>query len=299
MNAAGTRCGNRRIPDWLKSGLPDAYSLEAVGSCVSGLGLNSICLEAACPNKRECFSRGEVTFLVLGRNCTRSCGFCNVTAAAPEAVDPREPALVAEAASMMGLEHVVMTSVTRDDLADGGAGHFRACVKALKACGPSPTVEVLVPDFGGDRTAVETVAASGADVFGHNLETVERLCPRVRDRACYSRSLRVLECARRQSGSLVVKSGLMVGLGETVEEVKSAMRDLAGVGCDVVTVGQYMRPSKAHVPVVRYFEPEVFAELDRYAGGLGMVSVCGPRVRSSFGAGPAFRRARLRRQTCA
>jgi lipoic acid synthetase len=298
MNVAGTRLRSRRIPDWLKSGLPDAYSIKAVGSRLSGLGLNTICFEAACPNKRECFANGEVTFLILGRSCTRSCGFCNVMAAAPDEVNPREPALLAEAASAMGLEHVVVTSVTRDDLADGGAAHFRACVRALKTCDRPPTVEVLVPDFGGNRTAVETVGASGADVFGHNLETVERLCPKVRDRACYARSLKVLDCARRQSERLVIKSGLMLGLGEGLGEVRAAMRDLAGVGCDVVTVGQYMSPSKAHAPVARYFEPEVFLELADYAGGLGMVSVCGPRVRSSFGAGPAFRRARLRRQRC-
>jgi lipoic acid synthetase len=299
MSAASSRCREKRIPEWLKSGLPDAHSLGAVRSEVSDLGLSTICFEARCPNKRICFERRSVSFLVLGRHCTRNCMFCNVEAAPPDPVDQEEPEKLRQAALGLGLTYVVVTSVTRDDLPDGGASHLAACARSLKGASGAPAVELLTPDFRGSRAAVEQVCASGTDVFAHNLETVERLYPIARSGACYARSLRVLEHARNRFDSLIVKSGLIVGIGETIEEVKTTIEHLAGAGCDIVTVGQYMRPSRAHLPVAEYLEPEVFQELGDLARRLGMVPVCGPRVRSSFLAEPAFCEAKSRRQKCA
>ena len=295
--AAGAEAG--RIPDWLRSGLPDAYSWGAVARKVSDLGLNTICFEARCPNKRQCFQEGAVTFLVLGRNCTRSCGFCNVSPASPEPPDADEPRRLAAAVSGLALDYVIITSVTRDDLADGGAAHYEACVRALRGGAGPLVIEVLVPDFGGDADDVGRVAACPIDVFAHNVETIERLYGKVRDRACYGRSLAVLRQARGSSDQLIVKSGLMLGMGETLEEVRTTLGHLRDAGCDIVTVGQYMRPSKAHLPVGEYVVPAAFDKVAGWARKLGMVAVCGPRVRSSFGAERAFREAKLRRHTCA
>jgi lipoic acid synthetase len=222
-----------------------------------------------------------------------------VTAAAPEPVDDTEPERIVEACRRLGLKHVIITSVTRDDLPDGGARHFRRCAALLGYEERRPVVEVLVPDFGGDLEAVELVASAGIDVFGHNLETVKRLYPVVRPQTDYARSLGILEHVRSGSYGVMVKSGLMLGLGEKIEEVKSAIRDLADIGCDIVTIGQYMRPSRAHLGVRIYVEPEVFDELGSYARDLGMHVVSGPMVRSSYKAEEAFRSASLRRQICA
>jgi lipoic acid synthetase len=289
----------RRIPSWLKSDLPGGDSLRRVATTVSSLRLNTICFEARCPNKGDCFKRGSVTFLLLGRNCTRHCGFCNVTAARPERPDVGEPERIRQACLALGLDHVILTSVTRDDLPDGGAGHFTECVRLIKETSDGPTVEVLIPDFGGDLESVELVAAAGVDVLGHNLETIERLYPVVRDRAGYSRSLGILEHVRSGFPGMVVKSGLMLGLGEGIKEVKSTLRDLADAGCDIVVIGQYMRPSLAHLPVQEYIDPAVFDELDLHVRELGLVAVCGPRARSSYLAKAAYDAARLRRQKCA
>jgi lipoic acid synthetase len=288
-----------RIPLWFKCGLPDASSLKRVMGVVSSLGLNTICFEARCPNKGECFSKGSVTFLILGKHCTRKCRFCNVTAAEPETVDPGEPQRLADACRDLGLDYVVVTSVTRDDLPDGGSGHFAECVDALSASADPPVVEVLTPDFAGDMAAVDRVASAGIDVFGHNVETVERLYPRVRNGADYRRSLEILSRLRRRFPEVIVKSGLMLGLGETAEEVRQAIRDLVDAGCDIVTVGQYLRPSRAHLRVSEYADPAVFKELEGYTRDLGAVAVCGPRVRSSYLARAAYDNARLRRQRCA
>ena len=299
MNSVVGGRGTQRIPEWLKTGLPDAYSVGAVSSRVSELGLSTICFEARCPNKRACFEDGAVTFLVLGRTCTRNCRFCNVASASPRPPDPTEPARLGKAVIALGLDHVIVTSVSRDDLADGGAGHFNACVESVGEIRPKPAIDVLVPDFRGDARAVGKVASGPIDVFGHNLETVERLYPRVRDRACYARSLRVLEYVRVNFPKVVVKSGLIVGIGETIEVVKTAVRHLADVGCEIITIGQYLRPSKLHLPVAEYIEPAVFGNLGDHARRLGLIPVCGPRVRSSFRARQAFEEAKLRRQTCA
>jgi lipoic acid synthetase len=288
-----------RIPDWLKSGLPDAASLGAFARRVSDRGLNTICFEARCPNKRQCFEERAVTFLVMGRNCTRRCGFCNVSGADPEPLDADEPRRLGAAVSDLAIDHVIVTSVARDDLADGGSAHYEACAQALKRTDRPIAVEVLTPDFGGDAAAVDRVARSPIDVFAHNIETTERLYSTVRDKACYKRSLGVLEQVSRGTRSVVIKSGLMLGIGETLEEVRATIRHLREAGSDIVTVGQYMRPSKMHLPVKEYINPAVFDEIAGYARELGLVAVCGPRVRSSFRAGAAFHEAKSRRQRCA
>jgi lipoic acid synthetase len=279
--------------------LPDAYSLGAVARKVSDLGLNTICFEARCPNKRECFEEGAVTFLILGRNCTRSCGFCNVTGAGPEPLDADEPRRLKAAVTGLALDYVIITSVTRDDLADGGAAHYEACVRALRQIPRPLAIEVLTPDFGGAESAVGRVAASPIDVFAHNMETIERLYDLVRDKACYRRSLGVLDQVKRGFGNVIVKSGLMLGMGERLEEVKTTLRHLRDAGCDIVTIGQYMRPSRMHLPVREYINPPVFDEIAGWARQLGLVAICGPRVRSSFRAGRAFRETKSRRQRCA
>jgi lipoic acid synthetase len=289
----------RRIPSWLKSDLPAGPALKRVAVTVSSLRLNTICFEARCPNKGECFEKGSVTFLLLGRNCTRHCGFCNVSSARPECPDTGEPERVRQACSALGLDHVILTSVTRDDLPDGGAGHFAECVCLIKQASGGPTVEVLIPDFGGNLGSVEKVTSSGVDVVGHNMETVERLYPVARDRAGYGRSLALLEHVKSGSPGVIVKSGLMLGLGESHEEVKSTLKDLANAGCDIVVIGQYMRPSMAHLPVKEYIDPAVFSDLELYVRELGLVGVCGPRARSSYLAKAAYNAARLRRQKCA
>lgn len=299
MKADGGGVGVTRMPAWLKGGLPEAGPLGRVRAHVAGFGLNAVCFEANCPNKRHCFQSGAVTFLILGRNCTRNCGFCNVTSAPPLPVDPDEPRRLACAVEGLGLSYVVITSVTRDDLDDGGSGQFEACLGELRRLERAPAVEVLTPDFGGDLEAAERVAAAGPEVYSHNLETVERLYPLVRAGAGYLRSLGILEHVRRRSGAPMVKSGLMLGIGETVEEVKTAMRHLAGAGCDIITLGQYLRPSKSHLPVAAYLEPGTFETLAEFARDLDLVPVCGPMVRSSFMAKAAFEQAVLRRQTCA
>jgi lipoic acid synthetase len=263
------------------------------------MGLNTICFEARCPNKKECFEARSVSFLLMGRNCTRRCRFCNVASLPPEKVDPAEPERLGYACAGLGMKYVVLTSVTRDDLADGGAAHFAACVRAVRDLDDAPVVEALVPDFGGSWESVKKVAASGAEVFSHNIETVSRLFPGIRDRASYERSLNILSMVRRGFPGVVVKSGLMLGLGETTEEVKETIGDLRDSGCMIVTMGQYMRPSREHHAVDRYYAPEEFEELKHYAEDLGLVAVSGPKVRSSYLAGEAYEEAIMRRQRCA
>jgi lipoic acid synthetase len=288
-----------RIPLWFKCGLPEGESLKTVMGVLSSLRLSTICFEARCPNKSDCFRKGSVTFLVLGKHCTRRCGFCNVASAGPEDIDGTEARRIRQACRDLDLDYVIITSVTRDDLPDGGSGHWAACVQELKADRSTYIVEGLTPDFGGDTDAVDRVVSAGVDVFGHNIETVERLYPTVRDRADYRLSLEILGHVRSRFPSVIVKSGLMVGLGETMEEVRRAIGNLADVGCDIVTVGQYLRPSRAHLPVREYVSPAVFTELECHGRELGLVAVCGPRVRSSYLARAAYDDAILRRQRCA
>lgn len=257
------------------------------------LKLNTVCSGAKCPNRGECFASGTATFMVLGTECTRNCRFCAVDPAVPAPPDPDEPARIAEAAERMGLRHVVVTMVTRDDLSDGGAGHVVAVIEAIRARIPGSRVEVLVSDFGGDESCIDLVAAALPDVFNHNVETVPRLYPEVRPQADYARSLRVLERAREVRPAIPTKSGLMVGLGETAEEVAAVLSDLRGAGVDIVTIGQYLRPSSRHLPVVEFVTPETFGAYARTARDLGFPGVASaPFVRSSYHAAEVAAEAR-------
>jgi len=263
--------------------------LEGLGRALEQMGVHTVCQSARCPNVGECFGRGTATFMILGEVCTRNCRFCVVDHGKPMPLDAEEPQRVAEAARWLGLRHVVVTSVTRDDLPDGGAAHFAATVAAVRERLPGATVEVLTPDFRGDRAAVQAVAAARPEVFNHNVETVPRLYPEVRPQADYQRSLRVLQWARvacraqEASPGLVTKSGLMVGLGETGEEVAAVLSDLRGAGVDAVTIGQYLQPTREHYPVAEYVRPEVFQDYQRAALAMGFSHVLsGPLVRSSY-----------------
>jgi len=273
----------RRHPPWLKVRAPGGPEFAETMATVRELGLHTVCQEARCPNIGECWGHRTATFMLLGDTCTRNCGFCAVTHGRPLAVDPAEPLRVASAVARLGLRHVVVTSVNRDDLADGGAAHFAATARAIKRLLPGCRVEVLVPDFQGNLASVAEVVASPIDVFNHNLETVPRLYRRVRAGARYARSLAVLEAARRAREGLLTKTGLMLGLGETQEELASVFKDLRSIGCDILTLGQYLRPSGEHLPVERYVPPEEFTALGAEALALGFRHVeAGPLVRSSY-----------------
>jgi lipoic acid synthetase len=257
---------------------------------VERYGVHTVCQSARCPNIGECFGSGTATFMVLGGICTRNCGFCAVGSGKPEPLDPHEPERVARAAAELGLDHVVVTSVTRDDLEDGGAQHFAATIRALQRHCPGATVEVLTPDFGGDGKCVATVCAARPDIYNHNVETVARLQSLVRPQADYGRSLGVLRCAAEVCPSSITKSGFMVGIGETDREVDELLRDLRRVGCQVLTIGQYLQPSPRHVPVDRYVPPEQFDVYAQRARDLGFAFVAsGPFVRSSYRAKEACR----------
>jgi lipoic acid synthetase len=294
--------------------LPTSGQFSRTNQVVAGLQLHTVCESARCPNQCECWSRGTATFMIGGDLCTRACGFCAVTTAKPLPLDVGEPARVAEAVSRMGLKHVVITAVARDDLADGGAEHFARTIRATRhACGDGLVVEVLTPDFGGRRESLETVLAARPDVLNHNIETVRRLTPQVRHRATYDRSLDVLRmasemaqvgtarcavplvetcsarpavlpCPTAQPGrKIFVKSGLMLGLGETEAEVIEAMRDLRAVGCQILTIGQYLQPAITNLPVVEFVEPAVFEKYRMTGLKMGFAHVAsGPLVRSSY-----------------
>jgi lipoyl synthase len=270
-----------RHPPWLKVRAPGGPGFVETSAIVRDLGLHTVCQEARCPNVGECWGHRTATFMLLGDTCTRNCAFCAVSHGRPLTVDPHEPGRVAEAVARLGLRHVVVTSVNRDDLPDGGAAHFAATARAIRERLPSCRIEVLVPDFQGDLGAVASVADAPIDVFNHNIETVPRLYKRVRPGARYERSLDVLAAARRER--LLVKAGLMLGLGEERDELVNVFTDLRAIGCDVLTLGQYLRPSAAHLPVERYVTPDEFAELRSAALALGFRHVeSGPLVRSSY-----------------
>lgn len=279
--------------------LPDARTVGIIRKAVSSRNLRTICEEAACPNRADCYARNQLTFLILGKVCSRNCRFCNVEKSKTELVDPSEPEKILNACIDLGIRYVIITSVTRDDLEDGGASHFARCVSVVKQGIKDCKVEVLVPDFNGNLKSVDRVCESGIDVLGHNIETVESLYPFVRDGACYRRSLSILEHCKKVYPEVVTKSGLMLGLGETLEEVRLTLKHLRDVGCEIVTIGQYLQPSRKHLKVRRLVEPEVFDDLKSLIEGLGMVAICGTRVRSSFRAESAFLEAKSRRQPCA
>jgi lipoic acid synthetase len=275
----------KRKPEWLRIDLNKGRSLDYVKEILQRFSLNTVCEEANCPNRMECFSKKTATFMILGSQCTRNCRFCNVTHGKPQPVDPEEPQNVAEAAVELGLKHVVVTSVTRDDLPDGGANHFSKVIKAIKALESDMAVEVLIPDFRGSNEALGTVVRAKPEILNHNIETVPRLYPEVRPSALYERSLELLKRVKEMDGSVLTKSGIMVGLGEKEEEVVEVFKDLRKAGCDFLTIGQYLAPSSKHHPVVEYVTPEAFKRYKEAALNLGFSFVASaPLVRSSYNA---------------
>lgn len=282
-----------RKPAWLKVPLPGGPAFASVSRTMADLGLHTVCREARCPNRGECFSAGTATFLILGDTCTRNCRYCGVHHGIPAPPDPEEPKRVAEASRRLRLRYVVVTSVTRDDLPDGGASAFAACMEILRREIPGCRVEVLVPDFRGDRTALQRVLDSGPDVVNHNVEVVPRLFPALRPQGNYRTSLELLrrvgEGKETEEGRPAAKSGLMVGLGETREEISRVLEDLLESGCRHLTVGQYQQPTREHWPVARWWTPEEFAGIEEEARAMGFRHVAsGPLVRSSYRAARAF-----------
>ena len=281
----------RRLPPWLKKRIPRTDAAKAVRGILQELGLNTVCQEAHCPNIMECFAKHTATFMVLGHTCTRECRFCAVASGPPAPPDPGEPQRVAEAVARLGLRHAVITSVTRDDLPDGGSGHFQSVILEIRRRGTC-LVEVLTPDFQGHEEDIGRVAETAPDIYNHNVETVERLCSLVRPQADYRRSLYVLECVKQVAPALVTKSGIMVGMGESREEILECLRDLRCAGCEIVTIGQYLAPSPEHLSVARYVPPEEFDELRQEALRLGFrAAASGPFVRSSYCAEQVFQNA--------
>lgn len=271
----------RRHPEWIRAQLPTKPAYFELRSMVKELQLHTVCESASCPNIGECWTRKALTIMILGDICTRSCRFCDVTTGRPLPPDPDEPRRVAEMLGRLGLEHTVITCVDRDDLADFGAAHWAETITRVKQACPGMTLEVLAGDFKGKTELVDIVLAADPDVFAHNLETVPRLSRQVRVQASYPRSYKILEHARKQGA--VTKTGLMLGLGETLDEVREVIRELAGLGVDIVTLGQYLAPSKSHLPIERYVHPTEFAELEKFALEAGITHVvAGPLVRSSY-----------------
>ncbi len=273
-----------RLPAWLKVPLPSSSVFTRTRLLLSDLRLHTVCESAKCPNHWECWSRGTATFMIAGDRCTRACGFCAVDTAKPLPLESDEPQRVAEATRRMGLQHVVITAVARDDLNDGGAEHFRKTIEAVRTLNPGITIEVLVPDFLERSWAIDLVLAAKPEIYNHNVETVRRLTPAVRHRATYDRSLAVLKLAKeRAQAPLHTKSGLMLGLGETREEILQALQDLRSAQVDIVTLGQYLQPTLRHLHVQAFIAPEVFTELKREAEAMGFLHVAsGPLVRSSY-----------------
>jgi lipoyl synthase len=282
----------QRKPDWIRVRAPGSAGYLETRKIVKDAGLVTVCEEAACPNIGECWTVKHATMMIMGDTCTRACAFCNVITGKPEPLDPTEPARVAEAVRKMGLKHVVITSVDRDDLADGGAAHFAAVVRSIRAATPSTTIEILTPDFLRKPSgAAEQVIDAKPDVFNHNLETVPRLYLKIRPGARYYNSLRLLERVKERDPTQFTKSGLMVGLGETKEEVMQVMDDMRSAGVDFITIGQYLQPTRKHAPIDRFWTPEEFAALETIARSKGFLMVsASPLTRSSHHAGEDFAR---------
>jgi lipoyl synthase len=290
MTTAPTKPPAGRKPDWLKRRLPTGETFNQVREIIEAGRLHTVCQEAKCPNIWECYSHRTATFLIMGERCTRNCRFCSVTTGVPEPLDPQEPARVAEAVERMGLKYVVLTSVTRDDLPDGGAAHFAATIDAIRCRIPQASVEVLIPDFQGERGSLETVLAARPDVLNHNIETVPRLYPLVRPQADYRRSLKLLRRASQFAPEIPTKSGLMLGLGEQPEEIRQTLEDLRASGCRILTLGQYLQPSPEHLPVDAYVPPEEFEAWRKASLTMGFSEVTSaPFVRSSYHAQESFK----------
>ena len=272
-----------RKPSWLKARFPAGERFSGIKSLLREHDLHTVCEEARCPNIGECFNSGTATFMILGDICTRACGFCDVTSGRPEGLDLLEPFRLAQAVERLGLDYVVITSVNRDDLPDGGAEVFAACIRAIRRRLPETQVEVLIPDFEGNWDALATVIAAQPVVLNHNTETVPRLYRRVRPKARYQRSLELIRRVKELDPEMTTKSGIMLGLGETMDEVKQVLDDLRAHDCDLLTVGQYLRPSLKHLPIERFWHPDEFAEIADYAHAIGFRHAeSGPLVRSSY-----------------
>jgi|SRR5881296_3679050 len=273
-----------RIPEWLRLRLPTSSTFAQTANLIGDLRLHTVCESARCPNHWECWSKGTATFMIAGDRCTRACGFCAVSTARPLPLEADEPQRVAEAVRRMQLKHAVITAVARDDLADGGAEHFRRTLEAVRAANPGIVLEVLVPDFLDRDESIDTVLAAEPHIYNHNLETVRRLTPSVRHRATYDRSLSVLRKVKAKRGdSIYTKSGLMLGLGEREEELFVAMEDLRRAQCDLLTLGQYLQPTLRHLPVVEFIPPAKFKQYGERAREMGFTHVAsGPMVRSSY-----------------
>lgn len=284
-------------PAWLKKKITSGSRYYELNKMIDGLGLHTVCSEACCPNQAECYSNGTSTFMILGERCTRSCRFCAVQKQRPDPVDPEEPAAVASAIERMGLDYAVITSVTRDDLADGGASHFSAVISAIRRSCPDIRIEVLVPDFQGAAASIGTVVRARPDVLNHNIETVPTLYPEVRPEASYQQSIDFFRTAKLLEPELITKSGLMLGLGESDEEVEQALIDLHDAGCDILTLGQYLAPSADHHSVVSYLKPGDFLSWERKAQEIGFAAVvAGSFVRSSYNAFETYRQAKQRKK---
>jgi lipoic acid synthetase len=273
-----------RLPEWLRIKLPTSDSFGRTRALLDELKLHTVCESAKCPNHWECWSKGTATFMIAGDRCTRACSFCAVATAKPLPLEADEPQRVAEATRRMGLKHIVITAVARDDLQDGGAEHFKRTIESVRGLNPGIVIEVLTPDFNDSDASIDMVLAAQPHIFNHNLETVRRLTPSVRHRATYDRSLSVLRKVKAKAGkSIHTKSGMMLGLGESEVEILTAMEDLRNASCDILTLGQYLQPTLRHLPVVEFIPPETFNKLGEQARQMGFVHVAsGPMVRSSY-----------------
>ena len=272
-----------RLPDWFRLRLPTASAYFATRNLIEDLNLNTVCESARCPNHWECWSKGTATFMIAGERCTRACGFCAVDTRRPKALEVDEPDRVAEATRRMELRHVVITAVARDDLPDGGAAHFQKVIERVREVNLGIVIEVLTPDFMDDDSAINKVISARPEIFNHNMETVRRLTPKVRSVAEYDRSLSVLAKVKERVPEIYTKSGVMLGLGETEEELYAVMKDLRQVGCDLLTLGQYLQPTQKHLPVKEFIHPDKFEEHKETAEAMGFTHVAsGPLVRSSY-----------------
>lgn len=287
--------GLGRFPSWLHRKLPAGEELFQTGAVISGQHLHTVCEEAKCPNRWECWSKKTATFLIMGRECTRSCGFCDIaTSPHPPALDPEEPQRVAESAKALALKHIVVTMVARDDLPDGGAAHLAETVQALRRELPRATIELLTSDLGGSAKAWDAVLDAQPEIFNHNIETVRALTPRVRHKATYERTLSLLSYVKqnRKNKNMLVKSGIMVGLGETEEQVFETITDLKNAGCDIITIGQYLQPNRRKLLVKAFIPPEQFDKYTQFGNAIGVGHMyCGPFVRSSYNAADVFNNA--------
>ena len=273
-----------RLPDFLKRPIIDTDTTRNVRRILKNNCLNTVCENARCPNKNECYTKNTATFLIMGNVCTRNCRYCNISCQKPEPLDPQEPQNIAKAVKDLGLKYAVITSVTRDDLPDGGAEHFAQCIYEIRKLTPDVRIEILTPDFKNNKEALDIIIKAHPDVFNHNIETVKALFKTARPQGNYDNSLAVLKYIKENS-DIETKSGMMIGLGETLEQIKETMEDLHAVNCDILTVGQYIQPSKEHLPVAKYYQPEEYKQLQELATSVGITRhQIGPLVRSSYNA---------------